>query len=77
MLALMEAFDEYVAVSNTNVHLRAGLGKASRVLVPWPPEWRWTRSDERSPWFPDCPLYRASAEGGWDAALGRLAADLG
>jgi len=77
MLALMEALDDYVAVSNTNVHLRAGLGKPTRVLVPWPAEWRWTRSAERSPWFPDCPLYRASTDGRWDAALGRLAADLG
>lgn len=76
MLALLDCVDEYVAVSNTNVHLRAGLGKATRVLVPWPPEWRWTRDAERSPWFPGCPLYRASADGDWGAALGRLALDL-
>jgi hypothetical protein len=76
MTALMEAVDEYVAVSNTNLHLRAGLAKRARVLVPWPAEWRWTRGAERSPWFPDYPLYRARDDATWDEALARLAADI-
>ncbi|HEX4781310.1 MAG TPA: tetratricopeptide repeat protein [Usitatibacter sp.] len=76
MLALMDAVDEYVCVSNTNLHLRAGLAKAARVLVPWPPEWRWTRDSPRSPWFPEFPLYRARGDATWDEALARLAADL-
>jgi hypothetical protein len=76
MLALMSVADDYVGVSNTNVHLRAGAGRTARVLVPWPPEWRWTRDLPRSPWFPDFPLYRASKEGGWSEALARLASEL-
>ena len=76
MLALLDVVDEYVGVSNTNTHLRASLGRSARVLVPWPAEWRWLRAGDASPWFPGFPLYRASAEGDWSAALGRLRAGL-
>ena len=76
-LALLELTDEYVGVSNTNTHLRAATGRAARVLVPWPPEWRWLHRGARSPWFAAMPLYRQSAAGSWDEALGRLRADLG
>ena len=76
VLALLDAVDEYVGVSNTNIHLRASLGRGARVLVPWPAEWRWLRAGAASPWFPNFPLYRAAADGDWRCALERLAADL-
>lgn len=72
MLALMSLVETYVAVSNTNVHLRASVGRATHVLVPHPPEWRWLATGERSPWFPGSPVYRQTPEDGWDAALAAL-----
>lgn len=76
MLALLDLLDENICVSNTNVHLRAGLGKPSRVLTPFPPDWRWMRSGMESPWFPGSPIYRQSADQRWDEAFGRLGASL-
>jgi Tfp pilus assembly protein PilF len=76
-LALLEVLDEYVCVSNTNVHLRAGLGRTSRVLVPFPAEWRWLAEGRASPWFPGCAVYRQSARRSWERALAELAADVG
>ncbi len=75
MLAALALLDDYVAVSNTNVHLRAGLGRPSRVLIPLPSEWRWGLR-QHSPWFPDHPLYRQDKENGWKTALERLKNDL-
>jgi Tfp pilus assembly protein PilF len=75
-LALLALLDDYVGVSNTNMHLRAGLGLSTRVLVPVPPEWRYGTSGDRSPFFPHARLYRESFDHGWAAALERLAADL-
>ena len=75
-LAAMALLDDYVGVSNTNTHLRAGTGRAAKVLVPWPPEWRWLESAECSPWFPGLPTYRQGRDGSWEAALARLRADL-
>ena len=76
MLAVLALIDEYVGVSNTNMHLRAGTGRAARVLVPFPPEFRWMHSGERSPWFPSFPLYRQSPTRDWGAALRCLQEDL-
>lgn len=75
MLALLACLDEYVCVSNTNVHLRAGIGLKGRVLIP-EPEYRWGAEGDESPWFEGWKVYRKTNEGGWDAALDKLRADL-
>jgi hypothetical protein len=76
MLALMALADDYVGVSNTNMHLRAAVARPARVLVPFPPEWRWRDAGDESPWFPGMRLYREGARGDWRAALDALARDL-
>jgi tetratricopeptide (TPR) repeat protein len=76
MLALLAVLDEYIGVSNTNMHLRAGTGRAARVLVPCPPEWRWMAEGEESPWFPGFHVYRQGPDGDWNDALARLRRDL-
>jgi Flp pilus assembly protein TadD len=76
MLALLALIDEYIGVSNTNMHLMAGIGKTARVLVPHPPEWRWMVREGESPWFPGFAVYRQRADGDWSSALARLADDL-
>jgi hypothetical protein len=75
-LALLDVLDDYVGVSNTNVHLRAALGKPGKVLVPFPPEWRWLPAGAESPWFPGFKIYRQTPQRSWDAALAALARDL-
>jgi tetratricopeptide (TPR) repeat protein len=76
LLALLALLDDYVGVSSTNMHLRAGLGRAARVLVPLPPDWRWMVGGDASPWFPAFTIYRQDAGGSWSAALARLAGDI-
>jgi Flp pilus assembly protein TadD len=71
MAALLSSIDEYVGVSNTNMHIRAGVGKKARVLVPFPPEFRWMHT-EHSRWFPGFPVYRQTSAHDWGAALARL-----
>lgn len=76
MLAFLAVLDDYIGVSSTNMHLRAGVGKTARVLVPWPPEWRWMATGDESPWFPGFRIYRQSLDGDWTGALARLAEHL-
>jgi len=76
MLALLAVIDEYVGVSNTNMHLRAAAGRTARVLVPRPAEWRWIRIGHWSPWFPGFSIYRQSLDGDWGSALKKLGGDL-
>ena len=76
MLALVGLLDDYICVSNSNVHLRAATGRPCRVLVPSPPEFRWMAAGDESPWFPGTRVYRQHADGDWDQALAALANDM-
>ncbi len=76
MLALLALIDEYVGVSNTNMHLRAAVGKTARVLVPAPPEWRWMAEGKESPWFPGFTVYRQGYDQSWEQAFTALQRDL-
>jgi tetratricopeptide (TPR) repeat protein len=76
MLALLALVDEYIGVSNTNFHLRAGVSRNARVLVPRPAEWRWLLAGDESPWFPGFRIYRQGSRGGWSNAFELLEHDL-
>lgn len=76
MLALLSLLRHYVGVSNTNMHLLAGLGGSAQVLVPHPPEWRWMTAGAASPWFPGFRVYRQAADGDWSQACATLGLDL-
>jgi Tfp pilus assembly protein PilF len=76
-LALLAVLDDYVGVSSTNVHLAAGLGRPGRVVVPYPPEWRWMLAGEGSPWFPGFAVYREQSSRSFDEVFAALAAGLG
>ena len=72
ILALLNLLDDSVCVSNTNVHLLAGIGKTANILVPHPPEWRWMDREGNSPWFPGMDTFRQSADNDWNKSLKRL-----
>lgn len=74
MLAVLGCLDDYVCVSNTNVHLRAGLGLGGHVLIP-ESEYRWAANGASSPWFPAWQVYRKD-ESGWAGAISSLTSKL-
>jgi hypothetical protein len=76
LLVLLSLVDELVCVSSASVHLRAAGGREARVLVPHPPDWRWLRHGERSPWYPGFPLYRQRLDLDWSEPLAQLRRDL-
>lgn len=76
MLALLHLLDDYVGVSNTNMHLRASLDRSARVLMPFPADWRWMAQGDTSAWLPRMSIYRQSDELDWGPCLQRLRADL-
>ena len=70
-LAWMSVVDEWIGVSNTNLHLRVGAAREAQVLVPFPPDWRWMASGA-SPWFPGARVHRQSPDGAWGDAFASL-----
>ena len=75
--ALLAAMDEYVGVSNTNMHIRAGVGKPARVLIPFPPEFRWMNAGGETPWFAGFRLYRQPPGGDWRPVMASLGNAIG
>jgi len=69
LLALMGLLDEYVAIDNFNIHLRAVRGRPSRALIANQYAFYWMAAGSRSPWFPETPLYRQAPDGTWQTAL--------
>ena len=76
MSGLLCALDDYVGVSNTNMHLMAAVGGTARVLLPFPPDWRWMLEGDESPWFPGFRIYRQTPDKDWTRAMERLRRDL-
>jgi hypothetical protein len=76
LLCVLASLDDYVGVSNANMHFLAGLGKTARVLVPYPGEWRWMRRPGPSPWFPGFEVYRQPRDRDWTMPLADLRANL-
>lgn len=76
MLALMSIVDEYIAVPNTNHHLREALGKPSKIIVNRPYEdWRWS-VEGNSQWYPYAQCYRQMADGSLEHVFSDIARDL-
>lgn len=76
MAALLHVVDEYVGVSNTNMHLMTNLGNRTRVFVKHPGEWRWGVDAATTPWAPRARLYREQRHGGWSEAWRTLRKEL-
>lgn len=74
-LCLMSMLDDYIGVSNTNMHLLASIDKGARVLMTSLPEYRWGTSG-CSPWFKDFTVYRQEIGGDWASAFSTLRADM-
>ncbi len=69
MTALLSILDDYIGVSNTNMHLRGSLDQKATLLLPYPPEWRWQLKGDKTPWYAKFTLLRQDNKGGWTDAI--------
>lgn len=75
-IAFLQVLDDYIAVSNANVHIRTSLDKPCKVLLPFPGDWRWGNSNSKSCWFPTAKVYRQSGDLSWNEAIDQVTQDL-
>ncbi|MDF3036828.1 MAG: hypothetical protein K0S28_2102, partial [Paucimonas sp.] len=75
VVALAAACDLVISVSNTTVHLAAGAGRPTWILVPafTGNLWYWTRGMDRTPWYPTATIFRQTQRGVWDDVLAQVA----
>jgi ADP-heptose:LPS heptosyltransferase len=74
--ALMMQLDLVISVDTATAHLAGALGRPLWVLLPNPPDWRWTLDGPQSPWYPAARLFRQNDTGDWADVIKRVAAEL-
>jgi tetratricopeptide (TPR) repeat protein len=70
--AVAALVDLVIAVDTSVVHLAGAMGRSVWVMLPFSPDWRWTISSERSPWYPQARLFRQPAIGDWPSVIANL-----
>ncbi len=74
--AVLALCDLVIAVDTAAAHLAGAMGRPAWVLVPFAPDWRWTREGETTPWYPTARLFRQTTLGDWDGVIARVAEEL-
>jgi tetratricopeptide (TPR) repeat protein len=74
--AVMTMLDLVISVDTSVAHLAGAMAKATAVLLPFSPDFRWMLDRADSPWYPTMRLYRQTTIGDWNGPLARLTAEL-
>jgi ADP-heptose:LPS heptosyltransferase len=74
--AVVALLDLVVAVDTSIAHLAGAMGKATALLVPFSPDWRWMLDRADSPWYPSMRIFRQAAPGDWNGVAARLQDEL-
>ncbi|MCX8516901.1 MAG: tetratricopeptide repeat protein, partial [Rhodoferax sp.] len=74
--ALCDLLDIVLAVDTAVAHLAAAMGKATWIVLPFAPDWRWLLDRSDSPWYATATLYRQTEPRAWQPVLERVAHDL-
>lgn len=73
--AVLGQLDLVVTVDTAVAHLAGALGVSVWLLLPWRPDWRWSRAARTTPWYPSMRLFHAN-EPSWAAVVAGVCAEL-
>ena len=76
MAAIVEQCHLVISSDSAMVHLAAGLGRPTWVLLKAIPEWRWGLERSDSFWYPSVRLWRQAVDGDWAGLIESVAANL-
>ncbi|MFH1603277.1 MAG: tetratricopeptide repeat protein, partial [Pseudomonadota bacterium] len=74
--AVVSVLDLVISVDSAPAHLSGALGKATWVLLPFSPDWRWLLARSDCPWYPSARLFRQSSIGDWAGVVDDVAGSL-
>jgi len=74
--AALNNMDLVVTVDTAVAHLAGALGRPTRILLPFVPDWRWLLERNNSPWYPTVQLLRQKQRGDWKTAVDKIRTEL-
>lgn len=74
--AVISVLDLVISVDSAPAHLSGALGKATWVLLPFSPDWRWLLARSDCPWYPSASLFRQKSLGDWAGVVHDVGAAL-
>jgi hypothetical protein len=74
--ALVSCLDIVISVDTSVAHLAGALGRATWMLLPYSPDFRWLLDRDDSPWYPTMRLFRQGQSRDWDELVDRVRAEL-
>jgi tetratricopeptide (TPR) repeat protein len=74
--ALISCLDVVITVDTSVAHLAATLGRATWILMPYIPDWRWLLGRNDSPWYPSARLFRQTATREYATVVDRVRDEL-
>lgn len=72
----MSCFDLVIAVDTSVAHLAGALGRATWLLLPHAPDYRWLLDRDDSPWYPSLRLFRQDARRNCAEVVERVRSEL-
>ena len=73
---LMEELDLIISVDTAPAHLAGALGRATWLLLPYSPDFRWLLDRANSPWYQNMRLFRQPRPGDWDPVIQQVKCEL-
>jgi hypothetical protein len=73
---LMSQLKLIITVDTSVAHLAGAMGRATWLLLPFSPDWRWLMQREESPWYPTMRIFRQTKLGDWGEMIGRVVSEL-
>jgi tetratricopeptide (TPR) repeat protein len=67
--AALLCLDVLITVDTAAAHLAGALGKPVWLLLPFAPDWRWSRGTDRSVWYPSMRVFSQPRPGDWPAVI--------
>jgi hypothetical protein len=74
--ALINCLDLVITVDTSVAHLAGALGRATWILLPYLPDWRWLLDRDDSPWYPTVRLFRQDEARDYGSVLDSVRSEL-
>ena len=76
LAAICELVDKIITVDTSVLHLSGSLGKKTKLILPYYPDFRWMNDDFKSSWYPEVRIYKHDVDSSWKKILLKIQDDL-